>query len=192
MRTIPGLILALVTAAIVGLGLTALSVREARTAASLFIGPWIMHARAGTPEIDPYTRALYARNGILPLAQADGLELFAETDSKGRPLDGRCRLLVGRQVPAARYWTLTLHDDEGHAVPNEAGRSSFTSTELVRESDGAFVVHVAPTAQEGNWLPTGGVKNYRLVLRLYDTLVAGALGPRDAPSLPALTQEGCP
>ena len=51
---------------------------------------------------------------------------------------------------------------------------------------------VGPRARPGNWLPTGGVDKYLLVLRLYDTPVGMATRTgRDAP-MPAITKRACP
>jgi hypothetical protein len=50
---------------------------------------------------------------------------------------------------------------------------------------------VASRARAGNWLPTGGIERYQLMLRLYDTPVGIATRTqRDAP-MPAITTAGC-
>ena len=56
-------------------------------------------------------------------------------------------------------------------VANSVGRYGFTSEEIARKADGTFEVIVGPRANPGNWLPTGGVERYELILRLYDTAV---------------------
>lgn len=192
MQTTTGLVIALVTASVIGFGLTSFSVREGESAASRQIGAWHLNPKAGTPEADPYIRAVNARLGALPMALADGIELTAETDSHGASLDGRCRIRLEKAMPNARYWTLTLYDAEWKLVANDTGRSSFTSAEMVREGDGTFAINIAPTPQSGNWLPTGGVSKYRLVLRLYDTLISTAVAGRDSFVPPVIVREGCP
>ncbi len=48
----------------------------------------------------------------------------------------------------------------------------------------------APRARSGNWLPTGGVERYVLVLRFYDTPVGIATrAEREAP-MPAIKSPG--
>ena len=59
-------------------------------------------------------------------------------------------------------------------IGNTIDRHGFTSQEIVRNADGNFDIVVAPRARAGNWLPTGGVDSYMLVLRLYDTPVGVA------------------
>ena len=50
---------------------------------------------------------------------------------------------------------------------------------------------LSPRARPGNWLPTGGIDRYVVVLRLYDTPVGVATRTaKDAP-MPAVTAGGC-
>ncbi len=54
-------------------------------------------------------------------------------------------------------------------------RYGFTSQEIARGSDGALSRCASPSrARAGNWLPTGGMDRYMLMLRLYDTPVGVA------------------
>ena len=47
-------------------------------------------------------------------------------------------------------------------------------------------------SRAGNWLPTGGIERYALMLRLYDTPVGVATRTqRDAP-MPSIATVGCP
>ena len=47
--------------------------------------------------------------------------------------------------------------------------------------NGSFEISVGPRARPGNWLPTGGIERYVLVLRLYDTPIGVATArPRRA------------
>ena len=52
----------------------------------------------------------------LPLALGDGLTFLAKMDDNGRPLDGRCDVVLSGITPSARFWTLTLYNREGDLV----------------------------------------------------------------------------
>ena len=53
-------------------------------------------------------------------------------------------------------------------------------------------IAIAPRARTGNWLPTGGIDSYVLVLRLYDSPVGVATrAAREAP-MPTVTVRACP
>lgn len=185
-------LLALIIAAIVGVGTTWLTATRGTDLNTLTIGAWTARPRTGTAEIDPYARAAIARSGELPVGTGDGVAFTASTDDNKRPLDGRCDVVVSGVTPAARFWTLTLYDTKGHLVANALQRYGFTSQEIVRGSDGAFEVRIAARSRAGNWLPTGAVERYVLMLRLYDTPVGVATrSQRDAP-MPAISTVSCP
>ena len=100
-------------------------------------------------------------------------------------------MVVSGSTPQARYWTITLYDPQGRLVANSLDRQGFTSQEIVRRTDGTFEIVIAPRARPGNWLPTGGVDSYILLLRLYDSPVGVATrAAREAP-MPAITAKSC-
>ena len=61
-------------------------------------------------------------------------------DDGGKPLDGRCDVVISGNTPAARFWTLTLYDADGRLVANALNRHGFTSQEIVRKTDGNFEI----------------------------------------------------
>ncbi|RAI33111.1 DUF1214 domain-containing protein [Rhodoplanes serenus] len=187
MRLLIGALLSLVVAAAIGLGATWLTLTRGVAFGAVTLGAWTAYPRAGSADIDPYARAAVSRGGLLPLGLGDGVAFLARTDDAGRALDGRCNVRVAGTTPQARYFTLTLYRPDGALVANSLGRYGFTSQELVRQSDGSFEIVLAPRARPGNWLPTGGVERYILLLRLYDTPVGIATrAEREAP-MPAIT-----
>ena len=192
MRLIFITLLALIIATVVGLGATWITATRGTNFGTLRIGAWTARPKTGTADVDPYSRASIARNGNLPIGQGDGVAFLARTDDSKRALDGRCDVVVSGITPAARFWTLTLYDTKGHLVANSLQRYGFTSEEVIRGADGAFEVRMASRSRAGNWLPTGGIERYELVLRLYDTPVGVATRtPRDAP-MPSIAVVGCP
>jgi hypothetical protein len=127
----------------------------------------------------------------LPVGSGDGIAFFARSDDDGRLLDGRCDVTVSGATPPARFWTLTLYDPEGRLIANSLNRYGFTSQEIVRRSDGTFDIAIAPRARAGNWLPTGGIDRYVLIMRFYDAPVAVATRTsREAP-MPSIVQGAC-
>jgi hypothetical protein len=185
-------LVALVLAAAVGLGSTWMTTTRGTELGTLTIGAWTARPRTGTTDIDPYSRATITRNGELPIGTGDGIAFTAKADDKKKALDGRCDVVVSGVTPAARFWTLTLYDSKGRLVANTLQRYGFTSQELVRGADGGFEIHIASRSRAGNWLPTGGIERYSLMLRLYDTPVGVATRTqRDAP-MPQIATVGCP
>ena len=183
---------ALLLATVVGVGATWMTSTRGTNFGAITIGAWTARPKTGTSEIDPYSRATVTRNGELPIGTGDGVAFTASTDDKRKPLDGRCDVVVSGVTPAARFWTLTLYDTQGQLVANTLQRYGFTSQEIVRGADGGFEIRIASRSRAGNWLPTGGIERYALMLRLYDTPVGVATRTqRDAP-MPAIATVGCP
>ena len=192
MRLILGCLLSFAIAAIVGLGATWLTIARGTAFGAVPIGAWTAWPRTGTQDVDPYARASIARSGELPVGSGDGVAFIARADDNGQPLDGRCNVTLGGVTPQARFWTLTLYDPQGRLVANSIERYGFTSQEILRRADGSFDMTVGPRARPGNWLPTGGIERYVLVLRLYDTPVGVATrAAREAP-MPSIAMRSCP
>jgi hypothetical protein len=191
-RLVLGSLFAFAVAAVLGLGATWLALGRGLAFGGVTIGAWTAWPKTGTPDIDPYARAVVAQTGRLPIGSGDGVAFYAQADDRGRAFDGRCDVVVSGTTPSARFWTLTLYDRDGHLVANSVNRYGFTSQEIVRRADGTFDIVIAPRARAGNWLPTGGVERYVLVLRLYDTPVGVASRTgREAP-MPTVLAGACP
>jgi hypothetical protein len=191
-RLVLGSLFALLVAAVIGLGATWLALSKGVAFGAVRIGAWTAWPKNGTREIDPYARASIARTGELPIGSGDGVAFSARVDDHGHVLDGRCDVVVSGTTPPARFWTLTLYDPNGRLVTNSVNRYGFTSQEIVRRTDGSFDIVIAPRARAGNWLPTGGVERYMLVLRLYDTPVGVATRTGREAAMPAIIPGACP
>ncbi len=190
MRLLFGLLLSFIVAAGVGLGSTWFALTRDVAFNALSLGAWKAYPRSGTVDIDPYARAAFARNGGLPIGVGDGIVFTAANDDAGHPLDGRCDVDLRGITPPARYFTLTLYTPSGRLVANSLDRHGFTSEELVRSMNGDFAVTISPRARQGNWLPTGGIERYVLVMRFYDTSLGIATrAGREAP-MPTLETSG--
>jgi hypothetical protein len=191
-RLLFGSLISFTLAAAIGLGATWFALTRGAAFGSIALGAWTAWPKTGTLDIDPYARAVIARSGELPVGLGDGVAFVARRDDRGRALDGRCYTVISGITPQARYWTIALYDQDGQLVANTVNRHGFTSQEVTRRSDGSFEIAVAPRARPGNWLPTGGIERYVLLMRLYDTPVGVATRTgREAP-MPAIAQRGCP
>lgn len=190
MRFLIHLAIAIAIAVVVGLGSAALVLDRDRLFGAVTRGQWTAWPGSGSPDADPYSEAMLARTGEVPLGAGEGLAFTAEEDSGGQRLSGHCRYRVSGQTPPARLWTLTAHDGDGHLMATPAGRTAFHSREVLRREDGSFEIAVSPTAEPGNWLPVATDGRIRLILRLYDTPLAGGAAIGDI-AMPAIERMGC-
>lgn len=191
MRLLFGSCFTFLLAAAIGLSATWLTLTRGVAFGSLTIGAWTARPKNGSVDIDPYAHANIARTGELPIGTGDGVAFFAHSDDSGTDFDGRCTFTISGQTPTARYWTLTLYDTQGRLVANAIDRHGFTSEEIVRDTDGRFTIAIAPHARPGNWLPSGGIEQFILVLRLYDTPIGVATHTAKEAPMPAITRKGC-
>jgi hypothetical protein len=155
------------------------------------VGAWTVWPRAGSREADPYTRAVNARTGAIPLGVGEGLVLRANVDEADRELDSRCAYRIGTAMPQARFWTLTLYDAAGRPVETPLGRSGFSSAELLRDQNGDFVVALSREATAGNWLMMPESGPVTLILRLYDSPASVGSAALDARVVPRVERLEC-
>ncbi len=147
-----------------------------RSFGSIKIGNWIAYPEAGTPNADPYSVARRARDGELPLGQAEGLRFYAKIDSEGKSLSGRCNYTLEGNVPQARFWTLYAAGPGLAAIRSTAHRNTaLHSRQLLRRQDSSFAITIGPDPAPGNWISVSVPGPVVFVLTLYDTQVASAV-----------------
>jgi hypothetical protein len=179
-------------ALLIGLGSAYWAVKDTYPFGTVRASMWIAAPRVGSREVDPYAKAVVARSAEIPLATGEGLVLTATGDEGGHPLDSQCTYRIGLVTPQARYWTLTLYDDDGRPAASDLQRSGFTSAEVLREADGRFTITISREPMPGNWLKMPERGRPSVVLRLYDTPVAAGSAALDPRTLPVIERLGCP
>ncbi len=155
------------------------------------LGAWTTWPQVGDSDIDPYARASLAIDGSLPLGAKEGLAFVATTDDDGAPLDARCDYHIFGEAPAARFWTLSAYDVDGHSRPNIAHRFGMTSNSLLRDSDGDFVIEAARQARPGNWLPLGEKSRFILILRAYQSRTSAVGDAYEGVNVPSIARGEC-
>ncbi len=190
MRFLIDLAVAVVVAIVVGVVSAWVAIERGTIFGAVSVGGWTAWPQEGSIDADPYTLAMLARTGEVPLGAGEGLSFTATEDAAGEPLDGRCDYDVVGETPAARLWTLTAYDEDGALMANVARRSGFHSREVVRDASGDFRIRLSPTVAPGNWLPIAPVEQFKLELRLYDTpLTTGS--QLAALTMPAIEKVAC-
>ncbi len=176
---------------LLGFALTYSSLERGFSFGAVRAGPWTGWPKAGSPDIDPYARALLARTGSIPLGTGEGISFVARTDSSGARLDPACDYVLRGPMPPARYWTLSVFTPNGALIENPAKRYGFTSAEILRAADHPAEIILASAAQPGNWLPTATTSPYVVVLRLYDSVLSATAASLDSTTMPQLVRGLC-
>jgi len=184
------LVFALAIALVVGLGGTWYALTYEKGVETVTSGPWRAVIEIGTVAPNPYARAILARTGAIPMLATESITFRTLTDSRGEPLRGACIYRLRGGLIDARWWTLTVTDDQGREPARNPASHAATSVGVIRDQDDQFEIILSPTARPGNWLSTGGMANVALALRLYDTplYVNGSLYEV---VLPSITRERC-
>jgi hypothetical protein len=145
--------------------------------------------------IKPYpptgVRALHSRvawfygyTGVTPamcmrLTGVGSQYIFAFNDADGNRLDGgkHYRVTLPPDIPAARFWSITLYDTETRSMLQtpqrfpRAGSQSYPTPAATANDDGSTTVTFGPErppdSPEGNWIQTTEGKGWFPILRLY-------------------------
>jgi hypothetical protein len=166
------------------------SVRAGAFGSSAKIGPWTTGGEIGTARASARTRAGVALHGLLALPAREARYYSADSDDRGRPLDGRCRYRIAGGDVGGSWFSLTLYDRAGYLVANKAGSYSVGSAAMSPAERGAWTILAAPDPQPGRWLPTGGLDRFNLTLRVYLPADGGGTDlPRER--LPRIDRLGC-
>jgi hypothetical protein len=116
----------------------------------------------------------------LPNVGSQYLENFR--DSRGNWFDGNktYKVTLPKDIPAARFWSLTLYDNQTRSMLQtpqrspRAGSQTYPSPAALANADGSTTIYVGPTkpaaAKEGTWIQTTPGKGWFVILRLYSPL----------------------
>jgi hypothetical protein len=105
--------------------------------------------------------------------------IIATKDADGNRLDGAktYRVTLPPDIPAARFWSLTVYDTETRSMLQtpqrfpRAGSQSYPTPAATADGDGSTTVVFSPErpadSPEGNWIQTTEGKGWFGILRLY-------------------------
>jgi hypothetical protein len=189
-RFVLRLLLAIAVALSVGFGLSYYALTDGRLFGAVQIGAWTAWPDGGTPAPNPYTRGHIVRESALQLGRAEGLQFVATTDDSGEALDLSCSYTVTGRVPVSTFWTIVAVDADwtNLAAPDTDG--AMRSSEVARNNDGSFTLHVGTALHPGNWLELTGEGPMSLVLTLYDTTALSGFSADDM-RLPRIIRGTC-
>ncbi len=176
---------------LLGLALTFFALERGFGFGAVRAGPWTAWPKAGSPDIDPYARALVARSGSIPLGTGEGITFTARDDSDGAPLTSFCDYIFTGPLPPARFWTVSVFSPDGALIENQAKRYGFTSAEVLRSIDNPVEISFSSIAHAGNWLPTSPNGSYVVVLRLYDSVLSATAASLDGAVMPKIVKGVC-
>jgi hypothetical protein len=126
---------------------------------------------------DYLKRAIMAMIGLGVNQPEDAVYPLCVVDSEGRPLEGSRRytlhFLKDRLPPVKAFWSLSMYDQDGFAVPNTINRFTLGDRDDLRlNTDGSLTIYVQHEPPEAgcqdNWLPSPARGRFSLTMRLYE------------------------
>ncbi|MEZ5816290.1 MAG: DUF1214 domain-containing protein [Hyphomicrobiaceae bacterium] len=163
---IANMIMFMLIAIVGGLGSSWYMIERGSSLTTSRAGPWTVWTAAGRADADPYTRAHFMRRGMLPVSSVFAVTYEAMSDSEGQRLHSSCEYLIEGEEPTARFWSISVFDEDGRLIPNAAERYAYNSATLLRSAGGGFRIALSRSARPGNWLPTTGAGRISLTLGL--------------------------
>ena len=141
----------------------------------------------GARKVNSRTAFFYGYTGITPamcmrLTGLGSQYLIATKDADGNRLDGgqSYRVTLPPDIPAARFWSFTLYDNETRSMLQtpqrfpRAGSQSYPTPAATAAADGSTTITFGPErpsdSPEGNWIQTTEGKGWFVALRLYSPL----------------------
>ena len=130
----------------------------------------------GSYGIDYLQRAAVDLIGLGANQLADAIYPQLLTDADGKPLTGENQYVLhfdkDELPPAGAFWSLTLYDKDGFAIPNPLNRANLSSwMDLKYDTDGSIDLYFQADSpgrdKEANWLPVPKQGTWNLTLRLY-------------------------
>jgi hypothetical protein len=152
-------------------------------------GPWRSNLSAGGVDADMYTRATVALFGLLALSKSETIYYTAREDSAGEAFDPSCSYRIEGRDPDARWWSFTAYGRDSFLIPNPQKRYAIGKTNVVRGTDGSFVIRLSRTAEDGNWIATSA-DGFDVSLRLYNPGPSVIASPSTV-ELPRIVKETC-
>lgn len=132
----------------------------------------------GSYGVEYLQRAMIALVGLGCNLLEDAIYPQLTGDSDGKEFEGgsankyTIHFAASELPPVKAFWSFTLYDKDGFAVPNKMNRATLSSwMPLVYNDDGSldlyFQTDSPGESKENNWLPTPSDKPWNLTLRLY-------------------------
>jgi hypothetical protein len=103
-----------------------------------------------------------------PLTKKELIYLNANTDSDGNPIDSKSDYVIEGKKFDARYWSITVYDQEGFLIKNANNKFSYNYENVKYAVDStSYKINLSATEKTENWLPTTDAQKVSLVIRLY-------------------------
>ena len=134
---------------------------------------WRTLSSPGDKDRNMYTRLAVSQFGTFALAKPEAAYFHAFTDISDEELNSKCMYKVAGEDIDARWWALTVYDNDGFLIENTEKNYSFNSENVNFNLDGGFEIYLTNNNQavqevaSSNWLRSPQSGNFSVSLRIY-------------------------
>ena len=131
---------------------------------------WVTFKGIGSKDAGPMLRAAVATRGLFANGKEEAIYYLAYQGGMLPDLKAdRHYQIKGNAGLPAKWWSITLYNEEEFLFDNPDNRYSFTNFNLKTDNSGHFVIDVSPVKPAGanNWLPAPSSGTIRLAFRIY-------------------------
>jgi len=152
-------------------------------------GCWFTNRRGeGSKEALRIHRLRIAKIAGFGMDRDEAIYWAADIDSEGKIIEYNNKYRIEGTDPETRWWCLTVNRD-GFFVPNKYNRYSFSKTDVMRETNGSWVIKLSSEEQPGNWIPLGDHSgHFRLTFRCYNPKLS-MIENSESSNLPQIIRE---
>jgi hypothetical protein len=173
----------LIVSLTIGIGSARWLIARSAKAIPIQLGSWQSWSdhEAGTD--DPYERAHYLLSNRLPPAANQVRVYETERDDEGAAFDSNCVYTVVGPARIPTWWEISAIDPYSGARPaDDARANAISSSQIVSNADGTFVLTIAREPMPGNWISPGDESRFSIAMKLRysrrDTIELAAVLPR--------------
>ncbi|MEM9086012.1 MAG: DUF1214 domain-containing protein [Pseudomonadota bacterium] len=157
---------------------------------------WRSDFAIGSEAADPYTRARVARHGLLALANSEAVYFTKTTGTLGVgeiSLTEQCDFLLSGGPMPAKWWSITLYDEDSLLPMNDDGALSVDATSVTLEEDGTWraIISAKRSDKAPNWISSRNAGGFDLTLRLYEPSGELLSDPETALTPPTIEALAC-
>ena len=134
---------------------------------------WRTLPSPGDRDRNIYTRVSVSQFGTFALSKPEAAYFHAFSDIADEKLNASCFYKITGEDIDARWWALTVYDEDGFLVENNEKNYSFNSENISYNFNGGFEIFLTNNNQSieeianSNWLITPMNNNFSVSLRIY-------------------------
>jgi len=173
----------LIVSLTIGIGSARWLIARSAKAIPIQLGSWQSWSDQDVRTDDPYERAHYLLSNRLPPAANQVRVYETERDDEGAAFDSNCVYTLAGPARIPGWWEISAIDSSSGARSGDSERANaISSSQIVSNPDGTFILTIAREPMPGNWISPGDESRFSIAMKLRysrrDAIELAAVLPR--------------